>query len=241
MAHKSQKGFAVLEALLIVLVLAVIGGAGYYVWHSRQDNEATPTKTTQTTNKNDTQLPAGWKLVSGNSLVISEQVEDLGVQKYQFTVPAELRNKIAINTTVDQVVKTSYLMDADCNQAYAMEGETGYDGPHIFIFLGGVNTLLDDSKHTQDGRTRGDYYASNKSAEGNFYVDPYTNQHVYKIGQTFVSYVYRNAEKYVTTQAVVNGKVNQGPSNKCYEKYHANFEADKALFTSLFNSVTKAE
>lgn len=36
---QKQSGFAVLEALLIVIVLALIGGTGYYVWHSRQSTD----------------------------------------------------------------------------------------------------------------------------------------------------------------------------------------------------------
>lgn len=40
MKHQ-QKGFAVLETLLIVIILAIIGGTGYFVWHSRQNTDKT--------------------------------------------------------------------------------------------------------------------------------------------------------------------------------------------------------
>jgi hypothetical protein len=32
---KSQKGFAVLEGLLILVIVGIVGGTGYYVWHSK--------------------------------------------------------------------------------------------------------------------------------------------------------------------------------------------------------------
>jgi hypothetical protein len=41
MMYKSQNGFAVLETLLIVVVIAIIGGTGYFVWHNRKDSNKT--------------------------------------------------------------------------------------------------------------------------------------------------------------------------------------------------------
>jgi len=41
MQTSRQSGFAALEAILILIILAVIGGAGYYVWHSRQQTDTT--------------------------------------------------------------------------------------------------------------------------------------------------------------------------------------------------------
>ncbi|MDB5176292.1 MAG: hypothetical protein JWM81_1150 [Candidatus Saccharibacteria bacterium] len=44
----SQKGFGAVEALIIILILAVIGFGGYYVWNSNKD-DAQSTKTAATT------------------------------------------------------------------------------------------------------------------------------------------------------------------------------------------------
>jgi hypothetical protein len=51
---KSQQGFAVLEALLIFIVVAIVGGTGYYVWHAGKNSndtlgvsDTTATKTKQ--------------------------------------------------------------------------------------------------------------------------------------------------------------------------------------------------
>lgn len=37
----NQKGFAALEALLILVIVALVAGTGYYVWHSNQQAKAT--------------------------------------------------------------------------------------------------------------------------------------------------------------------------------------------------------
>jgi uncharacterized protein (UPF0333 family) len=37
----TQKGFAALESLLILIIIAIIGGTGYYVWHSKQQTDKT--------------------------------------------------------------------------------------------------------------------------------------------------------------------------------------------------------
>lgn len=36
-----QKGFTTIEVLLLLIILAIIGGTGYYVWHSRQQADQT--------------------------------------------------------------------------------------------------------------------------------------------------------------------------------------------------------
>jgi hypothetical protein len=69
---KNQKGFTVVEALLFILIVAVIGFGGYYVWHT-QHNKKTPVTTTSTSSKSSTSTKpittatttpnpyAGWK------------------------------------------------------------------------------------------------------------------------------------------------------------------------------------
>ncbi|HEX5448016.1 MAG TPA: hypothetical protein VFW90_02330 [Candidatus Saccharimonadales bacterium] len=92
---QSQKGFAALEGLLILIIIAIIGGTGYYVWHSKNQidsvysstaNSSVPKinqpshaekKTAPSSNSTGTivksadgkvqmRLPAGWKVVSRN-------------------------------------------------------------------------------------------------------------------------------------------------------------------------------
>jgi len=75
---KNKKGFTVVEALLIVLVIAVIGFGSYYVWHTQHTNKSTTTaksatststKTTTTTTVRITQL--------GIEVTVPNSIKDL--------------------------------------------------------------------------------------------------------------------------------------------------------------------
>lgn len=41
----SQKGFAALEGILILIIIAIIGGTGYYVWHAKDQADETLAET----------------------------------------------------------------------------------------------------------------------------------------------------------------------------------------------------
>jgi Tfp pilus assembly protein PilV len=45
MKKNSQKGFTVVEAMLIVIIVGMLGGVGYYVWHSQQQVDKTYSQT----------------------------------------------------------------------------------------------------------------------------------------------------------------------------------------------------
>jgi hypothetical protein len=49
MKQPNQAGFAAIEALLIVVILAIIGGTGYFVWHARQSTNDSLDKAAQST------------------------------------------------------------------------------------------------------------------------------------------------------------------------------------------------
>jgi type II secretory pathway pseudopilin PulG len=42
---KLQEGFSALEALLVVIIVGMLGGVGYYVWHSQQQADKTYSQT----------------------------------------------------------------------------------------------------------------------------------------------------------------------------------------------------
>ena len=57
--NKRQSGFALLEGLLIILILAIIGFGGYYVWHTQQQTNKTldtAAATSQNSNHNSVNI-----------------------------------------------------------------------------------------------------------------------------------------------------------------------------------------
>lgn len=48
MKRLNQKGFGLIESLLIVIALALVVFVGYYVWHTQQQDDKTPTNSSQT-------------------------------------------------------------------------------------------------------------------------------------------------------------------------------------------------
>src|SRR5665213_1160694 len=69
----SQKGFAALEGILILVIIAIIGGTGYYVWHSKNQTDKTliaASNTNQTTTtKTNKQLPTQVVLHNGGTVL----------------------------------------------------------------------------------------------------------------------------------------------------------------------------
>lgn len=85
---QKQSGFAVLETLLLVVVLGLIGGTGYYVWHSKQSTDKTlqntnavstvPTITKKTPNTPTQTTTAGYLAIKewGIKLPLSTEISD---------------------------------------------------------------------------------------------------------------------------------------------------------------------
>lgn len=82
-----QHGFAVLETLLIIIILGIIGGAGYYVWHSKtaaSDNhkaadQVSKTELKPTTNLlslDESKLPKGWTVGVNSATQVEVSIGD---------------------------------------------------------------------------------------------------------------------------------------------------------------------
>jgi type II secretory pathway pseudopilin PulG len=68
---QKQRGFAIVESLLVLVVVAIIGGTGYFVWHSKQqtdkslsaastENQVTNSKKTSNSSPPVTDETANW-------------------------------------------------------------------------------------------------------------------------------------------------------------------------------------
>ncbi len=73
--HKKQNGFSAIEAVLILVIVAMIGFTGWYVWHAKQsadktltaDSSSTPSfKKKSSTQSSTAKIPDGWVWYEGN-------------------------------------------------------------------------------------------------------------------------------------------------------------------------------
>lgn len=76
---KNQKGFTLVEALLIILILVVIGGVGYMVYHNDHKAKTASVSTTAATKPKastpakpttESNLYAGWQTYSGHGFTV---------------------------------------------------------------------------------------------------------------------------------------------------------------------------
>ncbi len=59
---RNQKGFTIIEVSLVLLVLAVAGFGGYYIWHTQKSNKTTASSTNASApTKVSTDPTAGWQ------------------------------------------------------------------------------------------------------------------------------------------------------------------------------------
>lgn len=73
---KNQKGFTVVEGLLILVIVGLIGGVGWYVWDAKKEsdkslNQASSTDISGTTKTSETPTPDGYVKYENKELGIS--------------------------------------------------------------------------------------------------------------------------------------------------------------------------
>jgi type II secretory pathway pseudopilin PulG len=87
--NKTQKGFALIESLLIVLILVIIGFGGYYVWNSQKQTDkslSNAEKASQTTT-NSTASNSSGIMPSTSSTPVSLTLTPAGGEKMNLRAP----------------------------------------------------------------------------------------------------------------------------------------------------------
>jgi len=111
----NQSGFGAVEALLLILVLAVIGFAGFYVWHSQKKTAPAATVTTSSDSKATTNdVYAGWKSYS------------LKYEKLSFKYPAawtaqDITGDPGLTPNTDSVILSA-------KDGFSLSIDDGWDG-----------------------------------------------------------------------------------------------------------------
>lgn len=78
---QNQHGFSAVELLLVILVLAVLGFGGWYVWNANHKSSVTPQNTTSSTDASSSQTSTKYLTISGQGvrLPLTSELSGLSV------------------------------------------------------------------------------------------------------------------------------------------------------------------
>jgi len=167
MYHKlNQKGFAAVETLLIVVIVGLLAGVGYYVWHTNQQTKATldaaskvaqssPAKTTKpqtkpatatTVIKADSPTPAAGTCPETTSVELVPSVPNPRCIQVTASQNWKLVNKLGEDVTVD---------DGEARVTIAAGATASFDFTK-YSFATGVHALLVSTGGTLSSSVYGD-------------------------------------------------------------------------------------
>lgn len=122
--QKYQQGFTAIEGLLIVLVLAVVGFGGYYVWHSQQTT-ITTAKTTAVSSKATTNTATSSPYSGWNTYTFSKEKLTF---RYPTTWTVENNLTDSSNDGVQFTSKTDSSFEVLIGAGGAVAAVDNYDG-----------------------------------------------------------------------------------------------------------------
>jgi prepilin-type N-terminal cleavage/methylation domain-containing protein len=104
---KDQNGFGVIELLLVLVLVAVVGFGGYYVWNTQQD-KSTKTTTKQASKEQSTGGPAPSNIVSTNIKLVTGQY-----------IPAhvEVKKGSTVTWEISDANEMKYAVENDTNSS----------------------------------------------------------------------------------------------------------------------------
>jgi len=107
----NQKGFAALEALLIVVIVAIIAGTGYYIYHANKNTSSTYNAASKSAASNPTSQANGGK--GGKSGPDTGPAKTEAFLIYQWKIDA------VIPTPPEQAALIQYKITSNGQQTYA--------------------------------------------------------------------------------------------------------------------------
>ena len=147
----TQKGFGHIEALLIILILAVVGFGGYYVWHTQHDKSAG-----QSTNQKAADSTSGWTTHTDTSAGYSIKIpKDWEFVKSQPTINSS-------DGTVEKDYQGNVIMTPDVIHPVG-QAQDSADG--IWTVLTDTSTMSPKDYFVQNGAGRA-YYVDGQGTVG---------------------------------------------------------------------------
>lgn len=122
MKKLNTKGFGVVEGLLIVVIIGIIGGAGYYVYAQNQNKTNTYTDSEQSADS-EKSIPEGWTLYENKKLV---EDRNLGVMflypnKYEPSINVNREGEVDSSTGLSEVDRISIELNATTDDFYTLD------------------------------------------------------------------------------------------------------------------------
>jgi hypothetical protein len=141
----TQKGFALIESLLIILILVIIGFGGYFVWHTQKQ-----------TNKNNTDTVK----VSQSSIPPSSSQKYLTIEEWGVKVPLVADDSDAY-----------YTIDKLGGPNFANLSLKKWESTECGTTIGGIGGYFRFTSSDINGITSETYLSENQSAPkvGNYY------------------------------------------------------------------------
>jgi hypothetical protein len=101
---KSQRGFSAVEALLIVIIIGMLGGVGWYVWHSQKQVDKTYSQTANSSVSPKTKAKSTKTTATPLDPVIYQDNEG---KLYQISLLASTDNQKQLGAAIDSYCKTN--------------------------------------------------------------------------------------------------------------------------------------
>lgn len=227
MNRSEQKGFALIEILLVIVILGAIGFTGWFVWHSRQAADKSYNDATRSSQGSQARISAvndfeGCKKATGSKLQETSPEKCVTKDGKTFTdtsTPAPMQPYMVIKEWGVELPLSAGIKDA----YYTYDG-TGADGYDSVAYVGTKSlAALDAECAAQPDKTGVGVIFRQSVATHDAHVakgDPYTVGTV-KIGKYYYGYTH--------AQAACSGTIDSAAS-----KQQA---ADMALFRTAFQDM----
>lgn len=135
--HRNQKGFSIVEIIIVIVAIGILGGAGWYVMKTREAKTDKSASTSESTETADSESTETTDEAAAESTEWTGLVSDKGIT---VTVPADLYGWK--QQTCDESGTTTFLLPPEKPNVKCNSDDTGFIGISI--------VAIDDSQTPKD-------------------------------------------------------------------------------------------